>query len=103
MIWVRGTVYDMHLVTSLLLVLVFILVDLNKLIYCLPSGSNQVLLLSFSLGFSCLVSAIKVAGVTHLGRNKIPGTSGTVQRAEYPCVCVTAKGWKSPGEVQIIL
>lgn len=81
----------------------FILVDLNKLIYCLPSGSNQVLSLSFNLGFSCLASVLQAAGVTHLGRKRIPGTSSTAQRAEYPYVCVTAKGWKSPNEVQIIL
>jgi len=80
--------------------LAFVLVDLNKLIYCLPGGSNLVLLLSFSLGFSCLVSVVQAAGVTGVGRNRMPGTAGTVQQSEYPRVCVPAKGWDSPREAQ---
>lgn len=83
--------------------LVFIVVELNKLIYCLPSGSDQVLLLSFNLRFSCLASCHSGCWSNSCGWNKMTGTSNTVQRVEYVYVCVAAKGWKSPHAVQIIL
>lgn len=77
----------------------FILIHSNKLIYCLPSESNQVLLrISAWDSPASLLSLGCWSNSSGWEQNSWHLKYCPPDWVEYPCICVTAKGWKDPSE-----